>query len=104
MHVFCVALLCVKEQSVQQPMMRKMVQMLNELPNPAAGKEMRFPTATIFPLHNRILQQQMDLLKRRVTKSPKSSSKRDLCYVSFSLLTTDLIKLGFSHCYVSLSW
>jgi hypothetical protein len=34
------------------------------------------PYGDNFPLHNRILQQQMDLLKRRVTKPPKSSNKQ----------------------------
>jgi hypothetical protein len=36
-HVFCVALLCVEEQSVQRPTMREVVQMLGELPKPAAA-------------------------------------------------------------------
>ena len=36
MHVFYVALLCVEEQSVQRPTMREVVQMLSELPKPAA--------------------------------------------------------------------
>jgi hypothetical protein len=34
------------------------------------------PDIDNFPLHNQILQQQMDLLKRRLTKPPKSSSKQ----------------------------
>jgi serine/threonine protein kinase len=36
MHVFYVGLLCVEEQSVQRPTMREVVQMLSELPKPAA--------------------------------------------------------------------
>lgn len=34
MHVFCVAMLCVEEQSVERPTMREVVQILTELPKP----------------------------------------------------------------------
>ncbi|CAA6657632.1 unnamed protein product [Spirodela intermedia] len=39
MHVFYVAMLCVEEQSVERPTMREVVQMLSELPRPAAQKQ-----------------------------------------------------------------
>lgn len=37
MHVFYVAMLCVEEQSVERPTMREVVQILTEVPKPAAS-------------------------------------------------------------------
>lgn len=39
MHVFYVALLCTEEHSVQRPTMREVVQILSELPKPAANQD-----------------------------------------------------------------
>ncbi|CAL9103965.1 unnamed protein product [Musa textilis] len=49
MHVFCVAMLCVEEQSVERPTMREVVQILTELPKPAPKQGEDAPTPTPTP-------------------------------------------------------